>query len=456
MGGITKSKADSTEKSGLSSILLDMATRFYEGILTGTAEEQVSAILSEAARLFEADIATWFLVTEDRTQLRLVDVYNDLGLPEKRPQAGTYTLNWDAKSEREVQGLTAWAAISGEPLYVPSIDSLLRDHGKCHAGKWDEWLYPGQNGVHDPESGFLCMYVVPLFSPLPGPPEPKETVVGVLRMERRNMKGNKKRKKFSQLEIESINVIARIIGFAYFHSERQKSLTLADIGHTLIRPLGDVAFSLDTISSSLTDMPIRSDQIEHTRVQIDAAARMLRSLSSMLLLAKESYRTPLEPEEVDICHDLSIQRDALSLQLGRKIAIYAPHNIAPIKLTKRSLSALMNIALHLLQNAAQNSPPNSEVAILVQSAKNKLILEIENTSSEVPNDIIKSAMATSEITPSFAGLPRSYQLAARNGWDLEYLRRNEKNVFRLVIPIQSHSPGGDDGRAHKETFRSNR
>jgi GAF domain len=415
-----------TSRVATSSTLLEMVTRFYEGIFTGSAEEQVQTILSEAARVFEADIATWFLVTEDRSHLRLVDVYNDLGDPEARPPAQPYDLNWDARSEEDVHGLTAWTAVSGEPLHVPSIHSLAKVHEKCHAGRWDEWLYP--KGIQDPSSGFLCMYAVPLLQPTVGPP--RERVVGVLKMERRRMKEDRRRNCFTRSDLESFNVIARIMGFAYFHSERQRSLTLADIGHNLIRPIGDAAFSLDTLLSDA-----ESGVDGHSRLQIKTACNMLRALSRMLAVAKESYNKPLELEQVDVVQDLSAQTEPISASSGRRIRIQRDGQLDPITLTKRSHAALINVVINLLQNATQNSPHNSEVIVNIVRRENDLCLSIENMGSQIPADTIERARSSADQNQRFRGLPRSFQLASRNGWNLDYAARERANRFTLILPL---------------------
>jgi hypothetical protein len=417
--------------SPIASKLLEMVTRFYEGIYTGSAEDQIQTILSEAARVFEADTATWFLITVDRRQLRLVDVYNDLGVPEKRPPAEPYSLNWKAKTENDVKGLTAWVAISGEPLYVPSIESLTLEHGKCHSGLWDKWLYP--QGIDHPESGFLCMYAVPLFLPLAGG-TPEERVVGVLKMERRRTKANIKRPTFNKTDLEAFNVIARIMGFAYFHSERQKSLTLADIGHALIRPLGDVAVSLDSLAIDLYESSFDSN---HAAYQVESASTMLRSLSRMMALAKESYNEPLQSYDVDIFEDLNLQCNAISLTSGREVILDKKNTIGKVNLTKRNHAALLNIAINLLQNATQNSPIKSKVNVTIDRTQNELILIVENQGVEVLERTIKSAKVTPETPQSFRGLPRSYQLAAQNGWELDYSRKSNRNYFILKVFISS-------------------
>jgi len=422
------------QQKGVSSTLLDMVTGFYEGIFVGSAEEQVPTILSEAAKVFQADIATWFLVTEDRTQLRLVDVYNDLGKSTERPPAEPYVLNWKAKSENDVKGLTAWTAISGEPLHVSSLKSLTQEHGTAHAGRWDEWLYPGKQGIRDPKSGFLCMYAVPLFLPTPGPA--KDRVVGVLKMERRrtSLKTGKLRECFTQADLEAFNVIARIMGFAYFHSERQRSLTLADIGHALIRPIGDVAFSLEAVADELST---RKADIEHAKSAVGKGTKMLRSLASMLTIAKESHNQPLKQKHVNITKDLANHIEAYSLVLGRRVVDCSNGAVEPFAMTKRSYAALINVAINLIDNASRAAPMHSKVEVTVKRTKDKLLLFVENEGLAIATRTLEDAMRVQDAPIRFQGLPRSYQLAARNGWHLQYrrVRGKKRNRFELTVPI---------------------
>lgn len=423
----TEPNRPADQEQTIGSTLLEMVTRFYEGIFTeSSAEERVPSILSEAARVFEADIATWFLVTEDRTQLRLVDVYNDLKRAATVP-AQPYTLNWDAESEENVEGLTAWTAISGRPLHVPSLESLIGEHRTAHAGRWDRWLYP--EGIRNERSGFLCMYAVPLLLPIKG--SPRENVVGVLKMERRKMKGDILRKEFTKADLDSFNIIARIIGFAYFHSERQKSLTLADIGHALIRPLGDVAFALDVVSAELADAP---PELRQSQARVEAATTMLRSLSGMLSLAKESHNQPLQHHEVDVRADLCSHLEAFTLTSGRKVIDRSKGTLEPIRLTRRSHAALVNIAINLVDNATRNSPMHSEVTVRIDRSGAALLLVVENPGEAISGDIMNDAMALPDAPTRFKGLPRSYQLATRNGWTLTYKPGEGVNRFDLTVP----------------------
>ena len=399
--------------------LLDMVTRFYQSVFTLSPEELVPQILIEAAKVFKADIATWFLVTEDRTQLRLVDVYNDRGERTQRPEMEPYKLNWEASVESEVRGLTAWIAISGIPLFVPSSDSLLNEHQVTHIGKWDNWLYP--EGINDPTSGFLCLYAVPLFLPIESRVV-RDRIVGVLKVERRRHRNIA----FTEEERKAFDVIANIMGFAYSHSERQKSLTLVDIGHTLIRPLGDATVTLDSVEQWL-----REDQ-SYEKKQLNAVSKQLRSLSTMLRIAKDSFNDPTGTTTVSLREMLGPQLDDFSLLSGRQVHYLSTDDFR-ITITKRALAALFNIMVNLVDNAIRYS--NSSVGIRYSAQDKYIILRVESEGSEIPGHILDTARYAESGADIFKGLPRSYQLATRNGWELQYLRERNKNSFEVKISV---------------------
>lgn len=406
--------------------LLEMVTRFYQSIFTLSPEELIPQILTEAAKVFKADIATWFLVSEDRTQLRLVDVYNERGERTLRPEIEPYDLNWNVSAESRVRGVTAWVAVSGKPLFVPSLDSLLNEHGDAHMGKWDKWLYPER--IEDPNSGFLCLYAVPLFLPIETPII-QDRIVGVLKVERRAYR----KEVFTEEERKAFDVIANVMGFAYIHSERQKSLTLLDIGHTLIRPLGDVAISLDIVAACLHE-----DQT-YEKKELDAACKRLRGLSKMLTIAKDSFNEPKVTTTVSLREVIAPQLDVFSLSSGRLVS-YLPKNDPIITINKRALAALLTIVVNLVDNAIRYSIKGSKIEVQCFVENRNVILRIENKGLEIPKRDLNGIHPTQDRPEIFRGLPRSYQLAARNGWELKYLYVQNINRFDVIIPL----PGTSD------------
>lgn len=405
--------------------LLDMVTRFYQSIFTLSPEELSRRILSEAAKVFQADIATWFLVTEDRRYLKLVDVYNEQGEQTSRPDIKPYELKWDAKDETKVEGLTSWVAISGKPLIVDSLNSLLNEHGKAHKGKWDQWLYP--EGIGHPESGFLCLYAVPLFLPI-ALEKGQERILGILKVERRA----RRKKVFTPEERKAFDIIANIMGFAYIHSERQKSLTLVDIGHSLIRPIADVALALDTVAEGL-----REDQ-NYEREKIENACRKLRGLSAMLRIAKDAFNEPTGVIEMELQSILQPQLDAIALLTGCKVDVQL--NRISITATRGVLAALLNVIINLVDNAiraGQKDKINTPIKVGYEIAPNgHMILSVENeTPEKITGAVLDKAKAMQNDENMFRGLPRSFQLVARNGWELIYSYNNQRNRFELATNL---------------------
>jgi signal transduction histidine kinase len=268
------------------------------------------------------------------------------------------------------------------------------------------------------------MYAVPLFIPIVG--EPRDRVVGVLKVERRRTKGAKKREPFTKHHLEAFDVIARIMGFAYFHSERQKSLTLADIGHVLIRPLGDVSSTLDLL---LLDGRERTkDEV----ADLESSRQMLRALSHLLRLAKDSHHQPLELDSVDVLRELKLQSAPISVTSGRLIKVQAPGPFPRMTLNKRAYAALVNIVVNLLHNATQAAPASSEVTLSLLQDGESITVRIENPGTPVSESTLADARNNVE-QQSFRGLPRSYQLAERNGWSLTYRYAGQMNVFELNL-----------------------
>ena len=133
-------------------------------------------VVRQTALRHAADIATLFEV-ENGSQLNLAAGFvlldgKEISLPSKK----LYQLQWDSRSPR---GLTAKVAITGEPLRVDSLSELRA----CseHVGAWDEHVYP--QGIDDPQTGFGCLYAVPLRTSQER--TPRESVIGVLKIERR-------------------------------------------------------------------------------------------------------------------------------------------------------------------------------------------------------------------------------------------------------------------------------
>jgi len=198
-----------------------------------------------------------------------------------------------------------------------------------------------------------------------------------------------------------------------------------DIGHALIRPLADVALSLDFVLEDL-----KSDQ-SHEKATIEDNAKKLRGLCKMLAIAKDSFNDPDGIEDIDLSDLLSTHGEVLSLLSGRKLNY--PNKAYNIIFSKRELAAFNNIIL-ICWKCHSILPKGSTVDIhYLADSNDKLFLRIQNEAPEVMKNIIKR-LKVLKVVQIFTGLARSYQLAARNGWKIEYNFIDNKNQFDLIIP----------------------
>lgn len=158
-------------------------------------------IVEETARKWEADIATLFRVEDgDKLVLKGGVVLVD-GKRKKLPTKLFYTLDWEATSwedpKLERKGVTAGVAVLNKELAIDSFKDLCRY--SAHRGYWDDYIY--RKDPADRDTGFGCLRAVPLRLSNTG--EPKDIVVGVLKIERRC-----KRLPFDEVERAAFVIVA--------------------------------------------------------------------------------------------------------------------------------------------------------------------------------------------------------------------------------------------------------
>jgi len=166
----------------------------------------------------------------------------------------------------------------------------------------------------------------------------------------------------------------------------------------------------------------------------------------MLWLAKESYNLPLQNQMVDLREDLGRHSAAYSLTSGRRVIDRSRGPLGTILLTRRSYAALVNIAINLIDNATRNAPIQSEVSVRVDRSQDVIELTVENRGQAINEEIIEVAQPQQDRPVRFQGLPRSYQLAASNGWTLSYSHADGTNRFVLLVPHPFEDGAPIDGK----------
>lgn len=180
--------------------LRDALSRLISGFLGGGDPLRLAPrIVTETADRYQADISILFRV-EGGDRLVLKGGVARLGNKEIFPQAH-YELPWEAtRLELRGKGLTPAVAVLNREFAVNSYADLKELPE--HAGRWDESVYP--NGVDDKDTGFGCLYAVPLRT---ARGEPRNAVAGVFKIERR-----RNRPLFSDVDRAGFHIVADHLG----------------------------------------------------------------------------------------------------------------------------------------------------------------------------------------------------------------------------------------------------
>lgn len=193
--------------------------------LTVTAvnfEELAQRIVERCADLLDAELCTlWRLIKED-DQDKLVLAASKGFQRKPGEDIPTYTLNWQAEKDEEIEGITAWIVIRREP-YLVNSHSELRMHSSWK-GKWDKMQWEGQAATR-----FKSLIGIPLLV--------QEDVVGVMKAENHYGDGKFKEEhlKLAQTIAPFIAIALRSMNFRE-NQERQRQEAIKRLTLALLKP----------------------------------------------------------------------------------------------------------------------------------------------------------------------------------------------------------------------------
>ncbi|MGH8474362.1 MAG: phospho-sugar mutase [Methylococcales bacterium] len=246
--------------TNLETSLRDVLVGLTSGLLgSGDPLRLAQQIVIETANRYQADISTLFRV-EGGNRLVLKGGVARLGQEQRLPDDFVYDIPWHARSLSELrgEGLTVAVAVLGHDFEVNNYDDLLRF--PAHAGRWDTSVYP--NGVNDPETGFGCLYAVPLRLTANG--EPRSAVAGVFKIERR-----RHRPPFRDVDRAGFQLVAVHLGQILRNS--------AFVNLAVERHAGEVLRELrlglkEEIETQLSLLPELNDMLERESVETQGIA----------------------------------------------------------------------------------------------------------------------------------------------------------------------------------------
>jgi len=394
--------------------------------LTGVLLHQDSTtfnqeLVSKTAELLRADKCSLWLVDDNRKKLKLGANYGVL----KKEPIPEYDLDWNAKSDEDINGLTPWVAIRKRPFFGEKHDDL-KNH-PAWRGKWD----PAQWNADAPNE-FGCLYAVPLVNI-------NEEVFGVLKIENQSNKS-----KFDAVDRATFDLMADFIALAIEFNSRLRSDIVYDFFHLLKQPVSNTIMAYSDLKQELGFDKPRHDRIES---RLSILARNLQTVNVWIKNVYGMAATKETPGEL---------ASEVSLRKLLEDAIQNMQNIFPeflcnlknlqdyiLFLTSLQRKKVDAILYNLFDNSFKYSEePREIVAYTSEDASNLYIIIEDNGKGIAPEDlpnIFKPyfTKGTAEWTETMGlGLSTVDRLLTEFGWDkMVESQLNVGTIFKIILPI---------------------
>jgi anti-sigma regulatory factor (Ser/Thr protein kinase) len=376
-------------------------------------------VVAKTAELLRADICSLWLVDPDRKKLRLGANFG----VRSGEAAPPYDLNWDAKRDEDIQGLTPWVVIRQQSFFGERHEDL-RNH-PAWKGVWDGVQWSGQAALN-----FGCLYAVPLI-------DVYGRGLGVLKIENKASGP-----KFDAVDRATFDLVAEFIPLAIAYNTKWAEIVF-DFFHLLKQP----------VSNSLTafgSLRMELDQPEPRQERITSRLEMLaRNLETVRVWTLNVYGLATRkdvPGEVP---------EVISLKVLFQDAIATMRNLFPdfrvqlkgfrdidLRLTSLQKKKVDAILYNLLDNSYKYSrEPRRIQASVVRHAGGLKLTMRDNGIGISPEDLSRVFepyfSRSAEKWPSSMGLGLTTvaRLLEELGWDKEIQSKlNEGTRFTITIP----------------------
>lgn len=324
-------------------------------------------IVDKTAELLEADLCSMWLCSNDRKELRLAASHGVKSDEEKTPR---YVLNWNARSDNEIKGLTAWIAIRKTKYFARYFKDLEKH--PAHRGAWDvaQW-------ENEPQKQFGSLYAVPLIV--------DNQVHGVLKIERKQNKPP-----FSDVDRATFDVMADFIELALDLSNRLRQDIVFDFFHLLREPSSNCLMSFSALRAELNrpDGP-RSDRINNRLQELANNLESIRGWTgNVYALASGKVSGQIDETRgvslYTLIESSIIEIDYAISGFNYDIPMAASHYhilLTPLEEKK------MNVVLfNILHNSIKFSGNSRNITFLISESDGILKLSIKDKGQGIPEE----------------------------------------------------------------------
>jgi len=197
--------------------------------------------------------------------------------------------------------------------------------------------------------------------------------------------------------IEDGNIIGAVVAFRDITERKQMEEQIrhsheikifgqlaAGVAHEVRNPLNAILAITEALFQDIGDNPEYLPYLEHIRNQVNRLSILMKDL---LEIGKPISQDSFQPETVAGIVTSTIDLWGM-LDLSKKYALrYISHPESEKLYVKTEIARLQQVVLNILQNAAQNSPEESEIVIHVLEPRDKTVnIHIIDRGTGIPHD----------------------------------------------------------------------
>lgn len=190
-------------------------------------------------------------------------------------------------------------------------------------------------------------------------------------------------------------------------SEQLKTTLLASLGHDLRTPLTAIRVAASNIQAADVSAADRTEQSDLILLEVERLTRLFQNLLDMARI--DAGAVALEARFAHPSEIVAAAREQVAHILHEHTVVVAVDRDTPIRLDPRLTAAAL---AHLLENAAQYTPPGSTIDVSAASAAGELIIDVRDhgpglTAADLPHlfdRFYRGAAATRRTSGTGMGL----------------------------------------------------
>ena len=378
-------------------------------------------VVEQTAEMLHAKICSLWLVDAKKNKLTLSA---NFGVRSGKGKIPEYDINWDAKIDKEIQGLTPWVLIRKRTFFAKDHQDL-KDHASWQ-GRWDKEQWADIN--------FGCVYAVPLI-------DVNNKAFGVLKIE--NGFGERL---FTSVDRAIFDLMADFISLALEFNSRLRADIVYDFFHLLKAPVSNSFGAFTDLRRELTGLK-RENRI-NSRLEM-----LARNLQTLRLWVMNVYGLATAQEETrNTPTKNTLIKEILAAATENMQNLFADFNCdlsevadIEIKLTRLNRQKVDAILFNVLDNSYKyTEKKNKDIRVVTTKQDHQVNLVIrDNGKGILPEDIAQifnpgfSRGHVDKQWPSSLGLGLStvLRLLEELGWERDIKSEVGKGTsFIINIP----------------------